>query len=417
MALGTAVGIRETAASSIRSYFEMAADRLGLHPEMRLLLSVPFMELTVELPVRRDDGRLQLFRGYRVQHNGVRGPVLGPMRLQAGLDLDTLRSSAESMTWRCAMANVPFGGAAGGVACEPAHLSRRELERLTRRYTSRMHQVLGIYQDICAPGANAGPEVMRWIAEEYSSMHKDAPATTVGRPCESGGLAGRDAIIGRALAALILRVAHDQGESISGLRVVVQSLDQSAIYTASALEQAGCVVLAIAEERGAVYSATGVDVERVLHRLERDGMIGDSEGRVAAGEMYKVDCDVLAIADTDCALNSAASIQVRAKVVIETSELLVSPLADRNLTSRGVLVVPDLVGAAATLLAANAEWSSNAQQVSVSMESAEREITKSLIRIYEQVVSRSHQENLSLRWAAYCAAIERVARCERLRVA
>jgi glutamate dehydrogenase/leucine dehydrogenase len=133
--------------------------------------------------------------------------------------------------------------------------------------------------------------------------------------------------------------------------------------------------------------------------------------------MYKVDCDVLAMADTECALNSAAAIQVRAKVVIETSELLVSPLADRNLTSRGVLVVPDLVGAAATLLAANAEWSSNAQQVSVSMESAELEITKSLIRIYEQVVSRSQQENLSLRSAAYCAAIERVARCERLRLA
>lgn len=417
MALGTAVGIRETAASSIRSYFETAADRMGLHAEMRLLLSAPFRQLTVELPVRRDDGRLQLFRGYRVQHNGVRGPVLGPMRLQAGLDLDTLRSSAESMTWRCAAANVPFGGAAGGVACEPAHLSQRELERLIRRYASRMHQVLGIYQDTCTPGTNAGSEVMEWIAEEYSSLHKDAPATAVGRPRESGGLAGREAIIGRALAALILRVADKQEKSISGLRVVVQSLDQSAVHTASALEQAGCVVLAIAEERGAVYSATGLDVGRVARQLEQDGTIGDSQSRLFAGEMHKIDCDVLAIADTECALNSAAATHVRAKAVIETSELVVSPLAERNLTNRGVLVVPDLVGAAATVLAANAEWSCNAQKTSVSMESVEREITKSLIRIYEQVVGRSQQENLSPRLAAYCLAIERVARCERLRVA
>jgi glutamate dehydrogenase (NAD(P)+) len=321
------------------------------------------------------------------------------------------------MTWRCALANIPFGGAAGGVACEPAHLSPRELERLVRRYASRMHQVLGIYQDICAPGSNAGPEVMEWITHEYSSLHKDAPATTVGRPRESGGLADRDAIICRALAALILRVAHDQGKCISGLRVVVQSLDQSAIYTASALQQAGCVVLAIAEERGAVYSETGIDVDRVVRRLEQDGTIGDSKSRVVAGEMHKVDCDVLAIADTECALNSAAASQLRAKVVIEISELLVSPLVDRNLTNRGVLVIPDLVGAAATLLAANAEWSSNVQKVSVSSESVEGEVTKSLIRIYEQVVGRSQKENLSLRCAAYCAAIERVALCERLRVA
>jgi glutamate dehydrogenase (NAD(P)+) len=417
MALGTAVGIRETAASSIRSYFEMAADRLGLHPEMRRLLSVPFRELTVELPLRRDDQRLQLFRGYRVQHNGVRGPVIGPTRLQAGLDLETLRSLAESMTWRCAVANVPFGGAAGGVACEPAQLSSRELEQLMRRYASRMHQVLGIYQDICSPDANAGPEVMEWIADEYSSLHKDAPATTVGRPSESGGLPDRDAIIGRALAALIVHVAHDQEKSISGLRVVVQSLDQSAIHTARALAQSGCVVLGIAEERGAAYSQTGLDVEKAILQLELEGTIADSEGRVVASEMYKLDCDVLTIADTECALNSTSAGQVRAKVVIEASELVVSPLAERNLANRGVFVVPDLVGAAAPVLAANAEWSSNAQKVSASSESVEHEITRSLIRIYEQVVARSQQENLSLRSAAYCAGIEKVARSERLRVA
>src|SRR5947209_15642441 len=140
MALGTAaVGVRENSVSSIRRYFEVAADRLNLHPEMRRLLSVPFQELTLELPLRRDDDRLQLFRGYRVQHNGVRGPVIGPTRFQSGLEIDALRAAAESMTWRCAIANVPFGGAAGGVACDPAQLSRREVERLTLRYAAPTH--------------------------------------------------------------------------------------------------------------------------------------------------------------------------------------------------------------------------------------------------------------------------------------
>jgi glutamate dehydrogenase (NAD(P)+) len=320
------------------------------------------------------------------------------------------------MTWRCAVASVPFGGAAGGVACEPAQFSRGELERLMRRYTSRMHQVLGIYQDICAPGSNAGPEVMQWIADEYSSLHKDTLATSVGRPSESGGLPDRDAITGRALAALILHVCHHQEKSVSGLRVVVQSLDQSAVHTASALAQAGCVVLGIAEERGAAYSAAGLDVENVILQLEQGGTIGDPEARVA-GEMYKLDCDVLAVADTECVLNNTTAAQVRAKVVIEASELVVSPIAERNLTNRGVFVVPDLVGAAAPVLSANAEWSSNALKVCASAESVEHEITRNLIRIYEQVVARSQQENLSLRLAGYCAAIEKVARSERLRVA
>src|SRR5256885_5204232 len=158
-----AVGIRETSSSSIRRYFDAAADRLGLHLEMRRLLSVPFRELTVELPLRRADTRLQLFRGFRVQHNGVRGPLIGPVRFQSGLELEALRAAAESMTWCCALANVPFGGAAGGVACDPAQLSRSEFERLVRRYGSRLREMLGIYHDVCAPGVNVGPEAMSWI--------------------------------------------------------------------------------------------------------------------------------------------------------------------------------------------------------------------------------------------------------------
>jgi len=159
-----------------RRYFELAADRLGMHSEMRRLLSVPFRELTVELPLRRDDDRLQLFRGYRVQHNGVRGPVIGPVRFQSGLEIDALRAAAESMTWRCAVANVPFGGAAGGIGCDPGQLSRREFERLTRRYAARIHHLLGIYQDVCAPGVNAGTEVMSWIGDESARTLARRPA-------------------------------------------------------------------------------------------------------------------------------------------------------------------------------------------------------------------------------------------------
>ena len=412
MALGIALGVRETAASSIRRYFEIAADRLALHPEMRRLLSVPFREMTVELPLRRDDQCLQLFRGYRVQHNSVRGPVIGPMRLQTGLDLDTLRATAESMTWRCAAANVPFGGAAGGVACEPAQLSRRELERLIRRYTARVHHVLGMYQDVCAPGTNVGAEFMSWIAEEYASLHSGTALGVVGRHAESGGLPEREALLGRAVAALIVRIAEDQGMSISGLRVALQALDQSAFHTALALTNAGCTVVAIAEERGSALRAGGLDSSELARQVKRDGYLLH-----ATGDSYGVDCDVLAISAPECTLNAVTASQVRAKVVIETSDLVVSPSGAQGLAARNVYVVPDLIGAAASILAANAEWSGQVKKVSFRVDALQREIQPTLLRIYEQLRERSQRENLSLRTAAYCSAIERVARCERLRIA
>ena len=412
MALGIALGVRETAASSIRRYFDTAADRLALHPEMRRLLSVPFSEMTVELPLRRDDQCLQLFRGYRVQHNSVRGPVIGPMRFQAGLDLDTLRATAESMTWRCAVANVPFGGAAGGVACEPAQLSRRELERLIRRYTARVHHVLGVYQDVCAPGMNAEAEFMSWIAEEYASLHSGTAPGVVGRHAESGGLPEREAILGRAVAALIMRIAEDQGMSISGLRVALQALDQSAFHTALALTNAGCTVVAIAEERGSALRTGGLDSSELARQVKRDGYLSH-----ATGDSYGVDCDVLAISAPESTLNGATASQVRAKVVIETSELVVSPSGAQGLAARNVYVVPDLIGAAPSILAANAEWSGLMKKVSFRVDALEREIEAALLRTYEQVRDRSQRENLSLRTAAYCSAIERVARCERLRIA
>jgi len=417
MALGIAVGVRENAASSLRRYFDLAADRLGLHPEMRRLLSVPSRELTVELPLRRDDQCLQLIRGCRVQHNSVRGPAIGPMRVEAGLDLDTLRSTAESMTWRCAVANVPFGGAAGGVACDPEQLSRRELERLMRRYASQVHHVLGIYQDVCAPGLNADSEVMAWIADEYSSLHTGSSAAAVGRPVQSGGLPERDAIVGRALAALILRVALEQGKSISGLRVALQSLDESALHAALALVNAGCIVVGVAEGRATAQSATGLDAQELAGILQRKETSAGTESGRAAGETYSLDCDVLAISAAECTLNSAAASHVRAKVVIETSELVVSPSAERSLANRNVLVIPDLIGAAAPVLAANAEWSGILQKLSFQAEPIQREIEAALIRIYQQVQERSRRENVSLRMSAYCSAIERVARSERLRAA
>lgn len=417
MGLSAAVGVRESSSSSVRRYFEMAADRLGIHPEMRRLLSAPFREMTVEIPLRRDDQRLQLFRGYRVQHNGVRGPVLGPVRIQSGLDLDSVRSAAESMTWRCAAANVPFGGAAGAIVCDSTQLSRKEYESLVRRYIGRIHHLLGIYQDVCAPGPNADEKVMMWMSEEYGSLQKGTVSAVLGKPEQAGGVRDRDAIIGRTLAALALLAGGKLGLPVSGLRVAIGSLDQSALHTAQAMSDAGCVIVAISDVRGGLRCSTGIDIHELADHARSTGTFAGYEGAAEAAEIHGLECDVLIIAGAEGTLNPAAASRVRAKLILESSELVITPTAERILANRGATVVPDLVSAAGPVIAAYAEWSNNVQHAASDPERVEHEMQTSMTRTYTQVLDRSHRENVSLRMAAYCAAIERVARCERLRVA
>jgi glutamate dehydrogenase (NAD(P)+) len=417
MGLSAAVGVRESSSSSVRRYFEMAADRLGIHPEMRRLLSVPVREMTVEIPLRRDDERLQLFRGYRVQHNGVRGPMLGPVRIQSGLEVDALRAAAESMTWRCAAVNIPFGGAAGAIVCDSSQLSRKEFESLVRKYTTRIHHLLGIYQDLCAPGANTDDEVMMWMRNEFCGLQKNAAAPVLGKPEQAGGMREPDSIIGKNLAALAIRAAQDMELAIPGLRVAIQSLDQSAIHTAQALFDAGCTIVAISEARGGLRCSTGIDMQELGSHVRSAGTLTGYEGAAEASDIHDLECDVLIIAAPEGTLNPVTASHVQAKLVLETSELVVTPAAERNLGNRGVTVVPDLVGAAGPVIAFYTEWSNNVQHAVAEPDRVEHEMQTSIMRAYSQILDRSRRENLSLRMAAYCIAIERVARCERLRVA
>src|SRR5690348_13372533 len=305
MGLSAAVGVRESSSSSVRRYFEMAADRLGIHPEMRRLLSVPVREMTVEIPLRRDDERLQLFRGYRVQHNGVRGPMLGPVRIQSGLEVDALRAAAESMTWRCAAVNIPFGGAAGAIVCDSTQLSRKEFESLVRKYTGRIHHLLGIYQDLCAPGPNADEEVMMWMRDEYSSLEKATVPPVLGKPDHAGGVPDRDAIIGRTISALALRCAGETELPSSSLRIAIRSLDQSALHTAQAMFDAGCIIVAISDVHGGLRCSTGIDIHELADHVRSAGTLVGYEGAAEAAEIHSLDCDLLIIAATEGTLNPA----------------------------------------------------------------------------------------------------------------
>jgi len=417
MALGAAVQVHESASSSVRRYFELAADRLGLHPEMRRLLSVPFRELTVELPLRREDGRLQLFRGFRVQHNGVRGPVLGPIHIQSGIGLESLRDSAESMTWRCAVANVPFGGAAGGIACDPIQLTRRELQHLVCRYTSRMHHVLGIYHDVCTPGANADETIMAWISKEYSTLQQGTLPAVSGKPNHAGGLPQRERLLGGAVAGLVRHSIQDLDLPLEGLRVSVQSQDASAFHAACVLAEMGCIIVALAEVRGGLYCSTGIDMQALSHHLGTAHSFDGFEGAAKVVEIHAFECDVLVLGGPEGLVTAAAVGQIRTKMLIESSELVITPAAERELNGRNIVVVPDLIAAAAPVIAAHVEWSNDVQHAEADELRTRREIESGLIRTYDEMRARSRRDKLNLRMASYCYAIDRVARAERLRVA
>lgn len=416
MSLAAAVGFRENAYSSVRHYFDVAADRLGLHPEMRRLLSVPFRELTVELPLRRDDDKLQLFRGFRVQHNSVRGPALGVMRLQPGLELDHLRASAESMTWRCALAGVPFGGAAGGIACDPAQLSRGELQRLVRRYTAHLHQVLGAYEDLSAPGVDAGEEVMGWMQDEMSALEKGTASAVLGdsKDLEWGSV--RERIVASSTAALIARAAQDTHLSHVPLRIVMCSRDRSAMPAACALQKLGHAVVGISEERGSLHSSTGIEIDKLQNHVRDTGLLSGFAGASEVRDVFRADCDVLVLGAAESALNGANAGRVRAKLVVEASELAITPGGERALSGRGIHVIPDLLGAAGHVLAASAEWSRHVLHFATDEDRLLRDDEATMLRSYEQTLERSHREKTSLRLASYEIAVERVARSERLRV-
>jgi glutamate dehydrogenase/leucine dehydrogenase len=286
-----------------------------------------------------------------------------------------------------------------------------------RKYTGRIHHQLGIYQDLCVPGPNADEEVMMWMRDEYSSLEKAAVPPVLGKPEHAGGVRDRDAIIGRTVAALALRCASETELPSAGLRVAICSLDQSALHTAQAMFDAGCTIVAISDIRGGLRCSTGIDIHELADHVRSAGTLVGYEGAAEAAEIHSLDCELLIIAGPEGTLNPAAASQVRAKLVIESSELVITPIAERILANRGAVVVPDLVSAAAPVIAAYAEWSNNVQHAASDPERVEHEMQTSMIRTYSQVLDRSRRENVSLRMAAYCSAIERVARCERLRVA
>jgi glutamate dehydrogenase (NAD(P)+) len=400
-----------------QQHFLRAAAALGVEDDVVKLLRAPFRELHVEVPVRMDDGRLEVFPGFRVQHNGARGPYKGGVRFHPDVNLDEVRALAALMTWKCALVDLPFGGAKGGVQCDPSRMSEGELNRLSRRYMQNISHILGVSRDIPAPDMGTNARTMAWMMDAYGSANGYAPAIVTGKPVELGGSYGRESATGRGVMLVTRAYCADEGIDPRDVSVVVQGFGNVGSWTATLAHEWGFRVVGAGDLRGAVYNADGIDIPAFRAHLDAGRPVAAFDGGEPledAGALLTLPCDVLIPAATGEVIDAANAADIRARVIVEGANHPVTLEADRVLAERGITVIPDILANAGGVIVSYFEWTQNIQQFRWSEERVNAELEERIVAAYAQVRDRA-AGGASMRDAAFAIAVERVARAISLR--
>jgi glutamate dehydrogenase (NAD(P)+) len=392
--------------------YDRAADRLNLNPAVRDVLRYPKREVTVHFPVQLDNGTSRVFTGYRVWHNLGRGPAKGGIRFHPASTLDEIRALAMLMTWKCACVKIPYGGAKGGVTCDPKQLSRRELERLTRRYTTEISDMLGPDSDIPAPDINTDAEVMAWVMDTYS-MHRGYSVTGVvtGKPVSIGGSEGRLEAVGRGVVYTIQEAAKAVDLDLTGARVAVQGFGNAGASAARFISELGARVVAVSDSRGGVFDGDGLDLSLVTrHKQETGSVVGTPRTRpVSNAELLEVDCDVLIPAALEGMITERNAHRIRARIVAEAANGPTTPVADDILRERGVTVIPDILCNAGGVTVSYFEWVQDREEFFWSIDEINARLRRIMVRAYEDVQRTSAEHDVDLRTAAYMLSVSRVA--------
>jgi len=397
--------------------FFMAAEHMKLEGDIQLLLRSPYRELVVQIPVRMDDGHLEMFHGYRVQHNGVRGPYKGGIRYHHHVDLGEVRSLAALMTWKTAIVDLPFGGAKGGVTCDPTHMSRNELQALTRGFAQKIDMALGVYRDIAAPDAGTNPQVMAWIMDEYGKKHGYTPAIVTGKPVNLGGSLGREEATGRGTMIITQEACKACGIDLKRARVAVQGFGNVGSWTALLISELGAKVVAVSDVFGGIFKEDGLDIPKVLEHCKASGSVRGFKGAkdIDNEELLGLDVEVLIPAALGGAITRDNVDNVKAKLIVEAANSPITPRADESLRTRGVTVIPDILANAGGVTVSYFEWVQNLQQFHWSHEKVNQELEKRMLHAWRAVHTRSMKERTPLRIAAYVEALDKVAQATRQR--
>ncbi len=398
--------------------FNDAAERLGLSQPMRAILSKPKRELVVNFPVRMDNGDVEMFTGYRVQHNINRGPAKGGIRFSPFVSLDEVRALAMWMTWKCAVAGIPFGGAKGGVVCDPRKMSRAELERMTRRYATEISLLIGPNSDIPAPDMNTNPQVMAWIMDTYS-MHQgySVPAVITGKPLSIGGSEGRLEATARGVQVITREAMRDYGIVPEDCSIVVQGFGNVGSITARLLHEMGCKIVGLSDINGGIYNAKGINIPRALRYSKEHGTLrGLPETEpVSNKELLELPCDILIPAALENQLTIENATQIKARLIVEAANGPTTPEADHILNDRGITIVPDILANAGGVTVSYFEWVQDLQRFFWAEQEINQRLEAIMVRAYQAVQRKSQEQETNLRLGAYLLAVARVAEATELR--
>lgn len=398
--------------------FEAAADKLNLSEDMREILRQTKRELTVNFPVRLDNGRIKTFTGYRVQHNVNRGPAKGGIRYSPDVTLDEVKALAMWMTWKCAVVGIPFGGAKGGVICDPKQMSPGELERLTRRYTTEISIIIGPHSDIPAPDVNTNSQVMAWIMDTYS-MHEgySIPAVVTGKPLSIGGSEGRNDATAIGVLFVTRQAAKRIGMPLKGARVSIQGYGNAGAVAARLFHNEGCKIVAVSDTSGGIYDESGLDPASVLRfKQERGSVINYPRAQhIRAQDVLEVPCDILIPAATEGVITAANADRVQARIVSEAANGPTTPEADQILFKKGTLIVPDILANAGGVTVSYFEWVQDLQSFFWGVEEIIQKLEVIMNKAFDAVANKADQYSSDLRLAANMLAISRVAEASQVR--
>ena len=401
---------RPALALTVDHHFDQAVGRLELGDAVAAFLRTPDTDLRVKVSLDRDGGKV-LYSGYRVQHNGARGPYKGGVRFEPDIDVEEITALAQLMTWKAAVVDLPFGGAKGGVDCPVKDLEAGELEDVARSYMRAVHQFLGPQRDILAPDMGTGPEVMGWMLEEYARLAESEPAVATGKPEQLGGLPERDSATAQGLVACYLAAAEQWGFDPEEGAIVIQGFGEVGSWAARLLRELGAKVVGISKSDGAIHSEQGIDPDALGRHLDEGGRIAEFEGAepLDAEDLLAAECDVFVPAAGSGTVDEDVASQLRCKLVIEGANAPLLPASDEVLRDRGVAVIPDVLANTGGVIVSYLEWLDARDDGRKPGRRPEEELRARIQGAYRELAARAEEADIALRAAAYELAVERVA--------
>ena len=401
---------------AVNRYLHKATEILGISEGIERVLVMPDREVKVEVAVEMDSGQIQSFSGFRVQHNNARGPFKGGLRYHPSVDQDDVRALSSLMTWKTAVVNIPYGGAKGGIACDPGLLSQRELERLTRKFVYEIKEIIGPSLDIPAPDVNTSGQTMAWVMDEYSKYYGFSPAVVTGKPVEVFGSLGREEATGRGVIYVVEEYFQQLGLSLKDKTVVIQGFGNVGSNAARFAHEAGAKIIGIGDVSGGIYDEMGLNIPEMIDYVRKNrGLTGYTNKFLSNEELLCVPCDVLIPAALGGVITAEVAKKMQAKLVAEGANEPTLPEGDEILNQRGIPVIPDILCNAGGVTVSYFEWAQNIQQFRWELERVNGELKSVMSKAFADVYKFSKSNNCSIRTAAFGLALGRVAKATVMR--